>query len=324
MKGGLSEAQAGCTIWKDVSKETFELFVQFAYTGDYSIPKTEKRNPAVKPERVERNSFTDQASPSISSGVRTWNKAGKVNEVLAVEEPKEYIEEPVIEEPVVYEEEVVAEASSDHNHGRMFRKARKVVRKKGKGASKNTSIWNFEAEPSDPPPPAEPEPCLVIRTTREKYPALSSPKQLAVDFSSLEYPLLAPRNNYDSTCEPDEEFEPDQCYSNVLLAHASLYVLSDYRLIDSLKALALYKLHKTLNVFQLDDENVEDIVDFARYTYSEDKGFEEGIGGLRGLVCRYMATNAVVLSHSDEFMDLLGEGGEFVKDFFKFELQIIH
>jgi hypothetical protein len=30
--------------WKDVSKDTFERFAQFAYTGDYSIPKTEKRN----------------------------------------------------------------------------------------------------------------------------------------------------------------------------------------------------------------------------------------------------------------------------------------
>jgi hypothetical protein len=40
IKGNLSEAQAGCTIWKEVSKETFERFVQFAYTGDSSIPDT--------------------------------------------------------------------------------------------------------------------------------------------------------------------------------------------------------------------------------------------------------------------------------------------
>jgi len=71
--------------------------------------------------------------------------------------------------------------------------------------------------------------------------------------------------------------------------------------------MALYKLHKTLCVFQLDDENVEDIVNLARYAYSEEgKGLEEGIGGLRGLVCQYMATNAVVLSHDDGFMDDYG------------------
>ncbi|KUJ14613.1 uncharacterized protein LY89DRAFT_589405, partial [Mollisia scopiformis] len=286
IKGGLSEAQAGCTIWKDVSKETFELFVKFAYTGNYSIPETKKRDLVVKPERVKRNTFTDQASPSSSSGIQAWHKAEEVNKAPAVEEPKEYIEKPV-----AYEEEVAAEASSDYNHGR-FRKDKK----------------------SSPPP--------VVRTTREKYPEPPSPRLSATDFPSLFYPLLTPRNNHDSTCEPIEQFEPDQSYSNVLLAHASLYILGDYRLIDSLKALALYKLHKTLCIFQLNDENVKDVIDFARYTYSEGQCLEEG--RLRGLVCRYMATNAVVLSHAEEFIDLLGEEGEFVKDFFKFELQMIH
>jgi hypothetical protein len=96
--------------------------------------------------------------------------------------------------------------------------------------------------------------------------------------------------------------------------------LPTYRL-----ALALYKLHKTLCIFQLDNENVEDIINLARYAYSEEgRGFEEGIGELRGIICRYVVGNAVVLSHEDRFMDLLGEGGEFVKDFFKFELQMIH
>ncbi|KUJ06136.1 uncharacterized protein LY89DRAFT_692670 [Mollisia scopiformis] len=309
MKGGLSEAQVGCTIWKDVSKETFELFVQFAYTGDYSIPKTEKRNTAVMLERMERNSLTDQASRSTSSGIRTWNKAEELNEVLDIEETKEYIEEPVVDE-----EEKVEEAPFDDDR-RMFRKGKKDKKMKGKGVAKSSFGWNREAEPSDR------KSSPVVRTTREKYPEPPSPRLLAADFPFLSYPLLAPRNNYDSTCEPVEQFAPDQIYSNVLLAHASLYILGDYQLIDSLKALALYKLHKTLCVFQLDDENVEDIIDFARYAYSEGRG---GIGGLRDLVCRYMATNAVVLSHSDGFMDLLGEGGEFVKDFFKYELQMIH
>ncbi|CZR65360.1 uncharacterized protein PAC_15260 [Phialocephala subalpina] len=279
VKGGLSEAQAGCTTWKDVSKETFELFVQFAYTGDYSIPKTEKR----KLKRVERNSLTNQASPSTSNGIRTWNKA-ELNEALDIKEPE--------------------------------------VDKKGKGVAK--SIFDrvceaesvpVESEPVESKPvesePVEselpPEPSPVVRTTREKYPKAPSPRLFAADFPSLSFPLLAPRNNYDNTCEPAEQFEPGKSYSGVLLAHASLYVLGDYRLIDSLKALALYKLHKTLYAY-----------------FDEGKGLEEGIGGLRGLVCRYMATNAVVLSHDNGFMDLLGEGGEFVKDFFKFELQMIH
>jgi hypothetical protein len=49
----------------------------------------------------------------------------------------------------------------------------------------------------------------------------------------------------------------------------------------------LFKLYKTLCVFQLDDENTEDIIALARYAYSEEGGgggLDEGIGGLRSLV----------------------------------------
>jgi hypothetical protein len=105
-------------------------------------------------------------------------------------------------------------------------------------------------------------------------------------------------------------FDPDQSYTEVFLSHASLYTLGDLQLIDSLKALAFFKLHKTLCVFQLDDGNAEDIIALARYAYSEEGGgggLDEGIGGLRSLVCQYMATNAVVLSFIDGFMDLLGD-----------------
>jgi len=137
--------------------------------------------------------------------------------------------------------------------------------------------------------------------------------------------LLAPRDSYVDTCEPAESFEADRSYSNVFRAHASLFILGDYWLIDSLKSLALYKLHKTLCTFQLNGENTKDITNLARHAYSEEgRGFEEGIGELRSLVCQYMAIHAVELSMDAAFMHLLGEGGQFVQDFFKFELQRIH
>jgi hypothetical protein len=86
-----------------------------------------------------------------------------------------------------------------------------------------------------------------------------------------------------------------------------------------LKALALFKLHKTLCAFQLDEENIGDITDLARYTYSKDGN--EGIEGLRGLVCQYMGIHAMELSKDLKFMDLLAEGGQIVKDFFKVGLR---
>jgi len=85
------------------------------------------------------------------------------------------------------------------------------------------------------------------------------------------------------------------------------------------------QLHKTLCIFHLTGENTEDITNLARHSYSDEgKGFEEGIGELRSLVCQYMAIHAVELSLDAAFMHLLGEGGQFVQDFFKFELQRKH
>ncbi|KAF7959161.1 hypothetical protein EAE96_002676 [Botrytis aclada] len=143
------------------------------------------------------------------------------------------------------------------------------------------------------------------------------------DFTDLIFPAPALRNNYEKTCESNEQFNPEKSYSNVFISHAALSILGDFRLVDSLKALALYKLHKALCVFQLSSKNTEDVIDLARYVYSEEGGEEchGEIGVLRGLVCHYMAVNAFIFSHDDGFMELLGEGGKFVKDFFKFNMR---
>lgn len=98
--------------------------------------------------------------------------------------------------------------------------------------------------------------------------------------TSLPYLLLTPRNIHLHTCEP--HFEPDQSYSNMFLAHASLYVLGDVWLAGTLKALAFRKLNKTLCIFKLGDKNIEDIISLARYAYREEgRGSEEGISSLR-------------------------------------------
>jgi len=138
-------------------------------------------------------------------------------------------------------------------------------------------------------------------------------------FPSTPPPLLTSRNNYEGTCDPASEFDPLMNYAGLFTTHASLWILGDYRNIGSLKALALYKLHKTLSVFQLNSENVQAIVDLVRNAYSEEgAGLGEGISGLRKMVCQYLGPNKALLCDDDGFMDLLGEGGQFVKDFFKY------
>lgn len=125
-------------------------------------------------------------------------------------------------------------------------------------------------------PPAE-----EVNGQQEPYPALRPP-QLPSKLSRLSYPLSAPRNSCEDSCEPAGTVESDQSYSNVLLSQASLFVLADYMLVDSLKDLIMFKLHKTLCGFQLDTDSTADIVDLARYACSDEaRGFEEGVGRLR-------------------------------------------
>lgn len=40
LQGELSEAKSGSTIWEHTKASTFEQLIQFAYTGEYSVPDT--------------------------------------------------------------------------------------------------------------------------------------------------------------------------------------------------------------------------------------------------------------------------------------------
>ncbi|KAF7949337.1 uncharacterized protein EAE97_002846 [Botrytis byssoidea] len=276
MRGGMSESQAGCTIWDDVSKETFERFVQFAYTGDYTVPVPTYEAKRRRDRSDSLEEFLRKLSIKDMKKLKEKSSGGQG------------VIEPLIEPPL-------------------------------------PGVTPEPAEPALAPPlPYQPlgsESYLVSRIF--KYPELTSHLRES-DFNQLVFPLLALRNNYDLTCEPREWHNPCQGYSNVLISHAALYILGDFRLIDSLKALALYKLHKTLSVFQLSTDNLQDVIDLVRYIYAEEGGEERSdgeIGALRGLVCLYMAINASALSLDDRGLEFLGEGGQFVKDFFRFEVQ---
>ncbi|KAM3068467.1 hypothetical protein ACMFMG_009608 [Clarireedia jacksonii] len=266
MKGGMLESQVGCTKWGDVSKETFERFVQFAYTGDYSVPVGVKRK----------------------ARARTGKKGWEIeNEVVNAS----------FGTPIEMDDETQpVEVPPEDSWGLAWTNSiSKKSKKEKKGSSSKKAAFSFK---------------------------------LPTDFNSFCFSHnLSPSNNYVDTCEPSTVFDPELNYTSIFLAHAALYILADYRIIDSLKARALYKLHKTLSTFQLNESNAEDVVNLARYVYEQEEGVDGLVGGdglvgdLRALVCTYLAMNAKVLALDEEFMELLGKGGQFVKDFFWFELR---
>lgn len=335
-KGGSTEARAGSAKWKDVGKETFERFVQFAYTGDYSIPNTAKRNDNAQSKPSEFEIASHLSSPTVLNGSQNPIESAKsdeprISDVNGTDKP---VTDTVDREPGP--DKVDDDSGSILNYPSITNKKNKKKKRKktvnGAEPEQDKELAELQELITQNEPPeeeavaqpeqnAEPETVIPVAQLESQEQASHI---LVADFHTLTYPLIASRDNYEGTCEPSADFEKDHSYSNVLLSHASLYVLGDTQLVDSLKALALFKLHKTLCTFQLDDENIGDITDLARYAYSgEDKPMEDGLGGLRGLVCQYMAIHAVELSGDARFMNLLAGGGQIVKDFFRFQLQRI-
>ena len=138
-------------------------------------------------------------------------------------------------------------------------------------------------------------------------------------FNSLNYPLLKPRSNFAETCEPAIKVGCSENFREILLVHASLYVLAEKWGVESLKVLTLFKLHRTLKMLRLDASTVEGIVDLTRYTYLDETtpDLDTGIDGLRELICHYIAANAKMMTEHTSFRALIEDGGALARDLWK-------
>lgn len=136
---------------------------------------------------------------------------------------------------------------------------------------------------------------------------------LSVKFDERNYLASGhPKEAMLAAFEPQHNDAPDQDFKPVLLAHARLYTFSCMRLVDPLRRLTLHKLHQTLLGFSLYERRVDDIVELARYAYSQG---EDTTNELRQLVVRYMVLNVSAFSKHPSLILFLQGGGEFVVDF---------
>ncbi|KAF2839776.1 hypothetical protein M501DRAFT_1057108 [Patellaria atrata CBS 101060] len=113
--------------------------------------------------------------------------------------------------------------------------------------------------------------------------------------------------------------EPYHSYTNVFLSLSRLYTFADKYGVEPLKSLCLLKLHETLANFKLHREQVSDIVELARYAYSNENtpDYENTVDELRALVREYIVCEIDTIGASTEFSLLLEEGGAFVRDFWQ-------
>lgn len=98
-------------------------------------------------------------------------------------------------------------------------------------------------------------------------------QQLIERFNSKIYPgpRIAPPTEFSARKNKDSSED----YSDVLLCHARLYVLSDKYLIPELQKLAIHRLHATLKKFVLYPSRLRDIVMLVKYVFVNTKPKDE-------------------------------------------------
>ncbi|KAF2679584.1 hypothetical protein K458DRAFT_460761 [Lentithecium fluviatile CBS 122367] len=152
----------------------------------------------------------------------------------------------------------------------------------------------------------------------EPVPGPSSMASLRTQFNSRKY-----LNDGGPKALVLQRFESkiNQNFTPVLLAHARLYCFAHLRLIAPLKELTLGKLHKTLIGFKLFKQRIGDVIELARYAYSNpdlpDRKDDGTLDDLRKLVVEYIICEIDTIGESNEFVKYMEEGGKFVGDFWK-------
>lgn len=113
-------------------------------------------------------------------------------------------------------------------------------------------------------------------------------------------------------------FNPtDYDFENVLLAHAKVYALANYKSIDKLCTLALKRLSLTLlklHPLQPASHILMNIVDFASYVYTNTDCLSNSQEPLRKLTTQFIALNFGVFQTESRAVELVAQGGDFVTD----------
>src|SRR2546423_1051763 len=158
MQGQMSESLKAQATWKDVNANTFQAFVQFGYTGDYSVPVMilQGREEQLRKQDADDTMKDEALSPGDEFGLGFT-----------------------------------------------------ILRKDKK---------------------------------RQKEKASPSP------FESRTYTVIEPRSRFARSCDPMLERGSPGNIHEILLIHASLYVLADKWAVDGMKGLSLFKLHKSLTL----------------------------------------------------------------------------
>lgn len=113
-------------------------------------------------------------------------------------------------------------------------------------------------------------------------------------------------------------FDPDKFdFEEVLLAHAMVYALAHYKSVEALKTLALKRLLLVLtklNPIERASHISMNLVSFASYVYDNTDSLTHSQEPLRRLTSQFLALNLAAFQTEPRAVELVGKGGDLVKD----------
>jgi hypothetical protein len=116
-----------------------------------------------------------------------------------------------------------------------------------------------------------------------------------------------------------KSLKPEDKLSDKLVYHAKLYAFATMYMIQSLQDLCLHKLSRDLEGFDFKDDSAGEFAELFRYVYVTTTGNDDdtiGTGSeLRDLVVTYAACYAEFLVENKAFLEVLEEGGEAASEF---------
>ncbi|KFY46960.1 hypothetical protein V494_00253 [Pseudogymnoascus sp. VKM F-4513 (FW-928)] len=173
-----------------------------------------------------------------------------------------------------------------------------------------------EPEPAPEPAVAEAEPVYLSFGVKRPKKNKKSPKSrvLRDSFETKTFDVETPWLSAERRCEVRQNSCAEEDYTPVFLGHARLYIFADKWGIESLKALSLHKLHKTLVTFTPYAARLGDVAELVRYTYENTPDFAHGMDDLRSLVMDYLTCEVTNLIRCPEFDQLLEQEGPFATD----------
>lgn len=285
-------------VYKNIEEETFVRFVEYAYTGDYSVPQ------ALPFSVVNGSHDSSEAEPQTP-----------LEDDVPAEMP-DYTEEAPEFTPIEEASEETTEPPSDLYWGSFggSKKKKKNMRKR----LLDLNTWQEEVPASEAEPACEEAPhdeaeFVVIHENGMVHNKQETKKEILwSSFIREAHPKVIPPWEPDTSAVGDLDFAP------VLLSHAKLYAFSDWFELYDLRQLVLEKLRLTLSRFDLVSERSDAVAQLLRYaydsTFTKIKSSDEDPNHLRELVLDYVTCHVESLVQDRLFLDILQEQGPLAKD----------